>query len=432
MRQIFAIIMVCGIALPCVSVGQESGAPDSTTGGYANTPEMFRPYSGGVEHAYRQFFNKPLEYPGPGRDKPEPNVDTVRIGVLAPIERSHEDYIGKRILAACSLAVAEANKAGGYYGKPFGLAVRNDTGLWGASANEMVSFSYSDSVWAVIGSVDGANTHIAIRVALKSEMPVINVADTDPTLVETAIPWVFRVIADDRQMSYTIAHHLYHDRGFNRVAIVRANNRYGRFGIGEFRYASIRMRRPAPIEINYDMRWAELDTTFSVQIERLRRINPEAVILWGDARPAAHLVRRIREAGLSVPIYASDRVIQREFVEIAGIAAEGVVAMSPYDPTRDDVVLKSFQARYEQQTGEEPDVYAAHAYDGMSMAIQAIREAGLNRYRIRDALAGMHRYHGVTGEIMFDEVYADRGPVSIATYRDGRWQYGKPVVSRIY
>lgn len=414
------------------SFAQEAGVPDTLRGVYGNQTDTFRPFSGGVNQPYRRFFIKKLEYPGPGRDKPEPDVDTVRIGVLAPLERTHEDYLGGNILLGVRLAVEQANREGGYKGKPFALVVRNDSGLWGASANEIATFSYDDSVWTVIGSVDGANTHIAIRVALKTEIPIMNVGDTDPTLVETNIPWVFRVIADDRQMCYTIAHHVYQDLNFRRVAILRANNRYGRFGVGEFRYTSVRFSRPAPIEVNYDMRWAELDTTFQMQIERLRRIAPDAIVLWGDAQPSGYLVREIRASGLDVPIFACDRIIHPAFARIAGPAADGVVAVSPYDPSRDDPVLTSFQRGYRERFGDEPDVYAAHAYDGANMVIEAIRKGGLNRYRIRDELAAMERYHGVTGEIIMDGVYSDRGPVAVATFMNGRWVFGVPRVSQLF
>ncbi len=60
------------------------------------------------------------------------------------------------------------------------------------------------------------------------------------------------------------------------------------------------------------------------------------------------------------------------------------------------------------------------------MLVEAIREAGLNRYRIRDSLAAMERYSGVTGEIIMDAVYADRGPIALARVKDGRFVYEDP------
>jgi len=395
---------------------------------YGNTPEELRPFRRFVRAPYKQFFVTPLEFTGPGRGKPEPVVDVVKIGVLAPLERSHEGYIGRPIERGARIAIDEANAEGGYHGIPFELVVHNDTGLWGASANEIVSFSYEDSVWAVIGTVDGANTHIAIRVALKTELPIMNVGDTDPTLVETKIPWVFRNIADDRQMAYTMAYYVYRQQDHQRVAIVRADNRYGRFGVGEFRSGSVRMQRPAPIEINYEVAYNHVNPEFTVQIERLRRVAPDAVVLWADAEPAAHLIRHMRAAGLDMPVYACDRVVHSEFLELAGQAAEGVIAAYPYNPDADLPSLKRFKREYSSRFGAEPTVYASHSYDGARMIVDAIREAGLNRYRIRDALAAMKRYQGVTGDIIMDDVYSDRGPVTLATVREGAFVFNQPHV----
>jgi ABC-type branched-subunit amino acid transport system substrate-binding protein len=399
---------------------------------YGNTPEELEPYGRFVKEPYKRFFIDPLEFTGPGREKPEARVDSVVVGLLAPLERSHEAYIGRRLLRGVELAIDEANAAGGYQGKPFKLKVRNDTGLWGASANEIVAFSYEDSAWAVIGTVDGANTHIAIRVALKTELPIMNVADTDPTLVETRIPWVFRNIADDRQMAYTIAYHLYKERRFRRVAILRADNRYGRFGVGEFRSSSVRLRNPPPLEINYEVAYDQLNPEFTLQIERLKRAKPEAVALWADAEAVGHLVSLMREEGLLMPIFACDRVLDPRFIEIAGAAADGVVAAVPFDPEADIAELRRFKAEYQRLHGEEPTVYAAHAYDGARMVIEAIRRGGLNRYRIRDALAEMTHYQGVTGEIVMDTVHSDRGTVTLATVENGRWVYNQPKVERVF
>lgn len=393
---------------------------------YGNTPEELRPYARFKRTPYKQFFVIPLEFLGPGREKPDPEVETVKIGIIAPFEMTHEAYIGRPMLWGTQMAIDEANAAGGYKGVPFELVVRNDTGLWGASANEIVAFSYEDKVWAIIGTVDGANTHIAIRVALKTEVPIMNVSDLDPTLVETKIPWVFRNTADDRQMAYTIVYYAYKERGYRKVAVLRADNRYGRFGVGEFKSGSVRLGRPAPIEINYEINYQNVNPEFTIQMERLERVKPDAVVLWADAEAAGHLVKKMKERGLDMPIFACERVVDPVFLQIAGDAAEGVIATYPYNPEADIPELKAFNRTYRERFGQEPNTYAAHSYDGANMIIKAIRGAGLNRYRIRDALADMKRYHGITGEIIFDDAYSDRGPVVMATVRNGEFIFNEP------
>jgi len=402
---------------------------------YGNTPEDLKPFANYVKEPYKKFWvpsDNPIEFWGPGRDKPEPEVATVKIGVIAPIQRSYETYIGQSVVKGMQLAIDEANAAGGYKGTKFEAVVKNDSGLWGASANEVVTLSHEDKVWAIIGTVDGANTHIAIRVALRTEIPIMNVADLDPTLVETKIPWVVRVIPDDRQQTYTIAYYVYKQLGLNSVAILRANNRYGRFGVAQFRKSSIKLGRPAPIEINYEPNFDNVNPNFDIQIARLEEVKPDAVVLWADAGAAGALVKKIRERGMKFPIFACERIVHPEFLKAAGKAAEGVVATYPFDPNAKNPKYAEFAKRYEERFHEKPDCYAVHSYDGTMMTIEAIRQAGLNRYRIRDAMASMTHWDGVSGPIDLDLALSNRRPVTVTTVKNGQFVFGLPKMNRTF
>ena len=187
-----------------------------------------------------------------------------------------------------------------------------------------------------------------------------------------------------------------------------------------------RLQRPAPIEINYELAYENVNPDFAVQIERLRKAAPDAIVLWADARAAGHLVTAIRKAGFEVPIYTSDRVLDPLFLEVAGDFAEGIIAASPFLPKEGGVAYGRFEQAYVARVVKFPTLYAGHAYDGACMLIAAIRQAGLNRYRIRDALAATRRFEGVTGTIVLDRVYSHRGPVSLATVRLGAFVYGAP------
>ena len=99
--------------------------------------------------------------------------------------------------------------------------------------------------------------------------------------------------------------------------------------------------------------------------------------------------------------------------EAAGPSAEGVVVALPYDCDRRDAAATAFWERYRAAYGQEPDMFAAYAYDGANLLIAAIRSAGLNRARIRDALSGTADFHGVTGEMRFDKTGGNTVPVRL-------------------
>ncbi|MBM3790011.1 MAG: ABC transporter substrate-binding protein, partial [Acidobacteria bacterium] len=139
---------------------------------YARTSIDVEPFSG--TRPFKEHFLEQMEYTGPGRSIPEPaDVQTVKIGFIGPIMstvsvatggQSHEESLGIKMLQGARLAVEQANERGGYVRRkiPFELLIANDNGLWGSSGNEVVKMAYQDRVWAILGTIDGANTHIAI------------------------------------------------------------------------------------------------------------------------------------------------------------------------------------------------------------------------------------------------------------------------------
>jgi ABC-type branched-subunit amino acid transport system substrate-binding protein len=397
---------------------------------YGDTPDELVPY-GRFTEPYKTFFLEPNEYHGYGRNIPEPkNLKSVKIGFLGPIEStvsvatggaSHGEHLGIMMLHGAELAVQHANADGGYdpRGIPYELVVRNDNGLWGSSGNEIVDLAYNEEVWAILGTVDGANIHIAIRVALKAEVPMMNTGDTDPTFIETKIPWVCRNITDDRQMSYALANYVYNTLGLERVAALRANNRYGRISIDEFRDASTRLGHPFLTELNYPLGAAD----FSAQLTRIKALEPDAVITWGDAAESAAILVQMRRMGMDQLLIGSDRMVTPEFLDTVGPAPGPVVAGYPYDPTSTDPAHTSFVEAFTNRFGNAPDAYAAHAYDGMLQLIEAIEKAGLNRARIRDEMMKVKTWHGATGTKVYDAICSNRSPALLAFVEEGRWTF---------
>lgn len=395
-----------------------------------NTPKEYQPFKK-FQKPYKRFYVDPLKFTGYGREKAEPkNLSSVKIGFLGPIKptvsvatglSSFELEMGKKMLQGASLAIEDANKKGGYIKRkiPYELIVRNDNGLWGASGNEIIHFAYKEKVWAILGTIDGANSHIAIRVALKAEVPMINTGDTDPTFSETGIPWAFRNISSDRLMCYFLADYIFKKLKLKKIAALRANNRYGRIGIDEFRDASRRSGFPFIIELNYN----NGDTDFTKQLKKIKEMKPDVIITYGDLRESATILRQMRALNMDQLFVGSDRMVSAEFFKIAGKNIGNVLAGYPYDPTENDPLQVKFKKKYMERFGEEPEAYASHAYDGINMLIKAIEKGGLNRYRIRDEMANIKTIRGVSGTKIFDNFYNNISLPSIAIIKNRKWEF---------
>lgn len=388
---------------------------------YGNIPDELVAYDR-YQKAYKYHFITPLNFYGAGREKPEPaGLKEVRIGFLGPMEGSALADLGKQMLQGTQLAMEEANNKGGYKGIPFRLMIHNDAGLWGAAANEIVKMD-DEKVWAWVGSIDDNVSHIAIRATLKLEIPNINTGNPDPTFTETNIPWVIRVIPDDRQSGYALVDQIYRKDGHTRVAVIRVNSRYGRAGTLHFTRSATRIGYPVIIE----ERFSDGETDFTVQLERIKKTNPDAIQMWGNAKESALILKQIRSLGMNQPVYASDRVVSDIFMKTAGELADGVITTCQYNPDSDNAGLKDFRAKYFKRYGMEPDVIAAHSYDGMNILIEAIRKVGLNRVLIRDVLTDLktfQNYQGITGPIMFDGTWNNIRPIYMAKINKGRFEF---------
>jgi ABC-type branched-subunit amino acid transport system substrate-binding protein len=392
---------------------------------YGNIPDELVAYDK-FQKAYKYHFITPMQFFGAGREKPAPkDLKSVKIGFLGPLEGSILLNLGKQMLQGSMLAIEGANSKGGYKGIPYKLMVHNDVGLWGAAANEIVKMD-DEKVWAWLGSIDDIVSHVAIRATLKLEIPNVNTGDPDPTFTETNIPWVVRTIPDDRQSSYVMVDYIFNHQGHKRLAVIRANNRYGRVGTLHFNRSATRIGYPIVIEERFN----DGETDFSSQLERIKRTSPDAIAMWGNAKESALILKQIRAMGLKQPVYGSDRMVSAEFLKIAGPLAEGIVTTCQYNPNSTDPKYLAFKANYIKKYNQEPDVFAAHAYDGMNIIIKSIEKAGLNRALIRDVLTDMktiNGYEGVTGKIDFDGSWNNIRPIFMAKVTNGKFEFSNAV-----
>jgi branched-chain amino acid transport system substrate-binding protein len=404
-------------ALEAAAKTNGAAAPAGSYPYYANTPEEMIPYRN-IEPYYRYWTTR-LPFRGPGRDFPDPtDLKALKVGVLSPARNGPEGPRGQRTRKGILLAFEEENAARKLGQLPFELVEREDAPLWGSAANIAVDFKDND-VLGFLGTVDGDATHVALRAALKLETYMINTSDPDPTLTETQIPWLTRIFPEDRQQCYRLADLVVRRRGCKRIAILRESSRPGRVGIMHFVNDIRRLGCPAVAHLLYQAG----DRSLAEQLDAIKGANPDAVLFYGQPEDIGFAAALFRKAGITAQYFGFDRLKEDGFAKNAGLAAEGTTITYFFNPERTDKPWVDFVGRFQARWNEKPDIYAAYGYDGAKLMIEAINKSGPNRFRIRDYLANLDAWEGVTGHMVFDARWDNIVPVSIAQYKQGNWQF---------
>lgn len=335
----------------------------------------------------------------------------VPIGYFGPDDPDHP--VGGAIWQGTTLAIDEANREGGYKGLPFRLVQGWDENPWSGGAATVVRMAYQERVWAIIGGIDGASTHLAEQVVAKARLTLIDPVSTDRTVNAANVEWMFSCMPDDRVLMAAVGEGLLSSPGRASYILVSATDHNSRIMTGEFN-SFVHLKRGRP------RRHLEFQSGSHRMPDVARQISGsgvEAVVVLAGALDSAAMVRQLRSVNENLLIFGGPSMGRREFLKQAGPAAEGVRFPLPMDTSGTAVKFaERFQARY----GQPPDHAAVHAYDAACLVVAAIRNAGLDRARIRDAMAQLSPWEGMSGTIRWDETGRNSRGAQLGTIHDGR------------
>ncbi len=361
------------------------------------------------------FFNaRNLEtnYAGPGRDELVPkDIKEVLIGYFGPNTVSHPE--GGDMWCAASLAIEEANRAGGYKGLPFRLISGWSDNPWGTGISKVVRMTYVDKVWAIIGGIDGPSTHLAEQVVAKARLTLLSAGSTDKSVNLANVPWMFSCLPGDHLQAPILADAIASYVGNKPFILVSAVDHDSHLFTVELA-RSFAQHKLVP---SYHFEFEPEKKNFTKLADKIVEAKAYALILIAGAEQSAHIISSVRERNFAGPIFGGPHMGRRGFLEEAGKAGEGVVFPLLYIPRQDS---ESFEKRFISRFGYRPDYLAAHTYDTVNLLIAAIRKAGLNRARIRDAVRELSPWAGVTGTIKWDTLGGNSRAVRLGAVKAGR------------
>jgi branched-chain amino acid transport system substrate-binding protein len=144
------------------------------------------------------------------------------------------------------------------------------------------------------------------------------------------------------------------------------------------------------------------DRDFSAQLTKIKAADPDVIFLPAYYNDVPLIAQQARRLGIDAQLVGSDAWSSPEIIKLGGADINDSYFCNHYSTEIATPVAQKFVSDYKAKYGMAPDDVAALTYDAFGLLAQAIKEAGkLDRQAIRDALAKIQKYEGVTGTMQF-------------------------------
>jgi branched-chain amino acid transport system substrate-binding protein len=233
------------------------------------------------------------------------------------------------------------------------------------------------------------------------KIPIIGTSTTATGI--TAIgPWVFRTAMPESDVIPVTLKTARDRLGIKKVVVMYAND-------DAFTKSAYDVMKDSLAKLGVETLATETfsgkDTDFTAQLTKAKNLNPDAIVVSGHVDAASGIILQGRQLGIDkkVRFIGGNGFNSPKLAEIAGPAADGTLVGSPWFIAKKDEVNQNFVKAYNAKYGDDPDQFAAQAYDTMYLVAKAINAAGgTDPDKLREALQS-GKTNGVMGPFSFTE-----------------------------
>ena len=351
---------------------------------------------------------------------------TVKVGAIFAVT-GPASFLGGPEARTAALVVEKINKAGGIGGDTIQLIVKDSAG----STEKAVSFAKQlieeEKVVAIIGPSTSGESMAVKKVAEDGQTTLISCAAAD-VIVNPVARYVFKTPQKDSFAAQMLLEGMRRLK-IGTVALASGNDGFGKAGKEQLEKLAPAFGITVAASETYDSKATDL----SALVAKLKaNAAIQAVINWSVVPAQAIIAKNMRQAGWRVPLFQSHGFGNIEYVRAAGAAAEGIVfpcgrllvvdALPAGHPQK--ALLGQYKSEYEAAYKEEASAFGGYAYDAMNMVAAAVRQAGNDRAKVRDAVEGLKNFPGVGGMFTFspeDHNGLTIDSFAMMTVRDGQF-----------
>ena len=325
-------------------------------------------------------------------------AEPIYIGLSLPLTGANEGY-GQAMKHGVELAAQEINAAGGINGRQLAFVVEDSQSDSMFAQKIALKLTKNEKVVAEIGDFTSSCCLSAQPVYRKAKMVQLSPSSSHPAFPPGS-PYSFGIHGTQAEQGPVMAHLAVTTLKKKRLAILSLNTDWGVVAKKYFADAAVQLGA----EIVAEATCLQGATDFAATLQTLRAAQPDLLYLGLLYQEAALVLQQIQASGWRYVVVMGSRALTTpELLELAGSAAEGLYLSATFLPANPAPEVQEFVRRYQAQFNTLPSQYAALGYDALNMLAVAIRTAGPERQAIRDALAAIRDFHGVTGTISFTE-----------------------------
>jgi branched-chain amino acid transport system substrate-binding protein len=337
-------------------------------------------------------------------------------------------FLGDPELKTLQMYVDDINKKGGVIGRQLQL-VHYDDGSDAGKANGFTKrLIDDDKVDVLVGGTTTGATMSAAPLVEKAGIPFISLAGA-VVIIEPVKKWIFKTPHTDRMAAEKVFEDM-KKRGLTNVALFTETSGFG--GSGKKEAEGVAGKYGINLVANET--YGPKDTDMSPQLTKIKNTaGVQAVFVIGLGQGPAIVTKNYKQLGIALPLYHAHGVASDEFIKLAGPAAEGVrlpaAALLVADklPANDPQkpVVTAYTKAYQEKWKSDVSTFGGHAYDGLMLAVDAIKRAGsTDKAKVRDALEATKGYIGTGGVVNMsatDHMGLDLSAFRMLEIKNGDW-----------
>ena len=322
--------------------------------------------------------------------------NAAKIGFTAALTGGAAAY-GKSEEEGGRLAVEEINKKGDF---PIDLLVE-DTKAVPADSMNATKKLIQEKVSMIIGPMTSNEAKAAGPIIQNAKVPSLEISVTAENITDIG-DCIFRnSVPESKNIPQTVkkTHKLL---GYKTAAILYAHDNEQHVTAQKYFQKTMEEEGVQVIDVET---FGSKDSEYSAQLTNIQHKAPDVIVVCSYYQEGSRILKKMREMGMDQPVLGDNGFVSPELGKMAGAAADNVYVSSMWSADRKDEKVQKFVENYTKAYGRAPDQFAASAYDGVYMAMDAMQRAGTttDHKKIRDALAQMKDFKGVCGTFSFDE-----------------------------